>query len=62
MVAGSGRQRKEEAKVAGFAATAAMERLAAALHEEAGHGDFEWTRCSRCLDLMGVTTLGVRHG
>jgi hypothetical protein len=61
MAAGSGRQRKEEAKAAAFAAAAAFERLASALHDEAGHGPVEWAKCSRCLDLMGVASIGVRH-
>ncbi|RKH01476.1 hypothetical protein D7X74_37795, partial [Corallococcus sp. CA047B] len=62
MAAGAGRGKREEAKGAAFAATSALERLAEALHEEAGHGPHPWTKCSRCLDLMGVTAIGVRHG
>ncbi|MBN9687161.1 MULTISPECIES: hypothetical protein [unclassified Corallococcus] len=62
MAAGSGRQRKEEAKLAAFKATADLEKLVEALHDEAGHGPFPWTRCSHCLDLMGVKSMGVRNG
>ncbi|MFP2898780.1 hypothetical protein [Corallococcus sp. 4LFB] len=62
MAAGSGRERKETAKVAAFAAVGAMERLCEVLHVEAGHGDFAWTKCSRCLELMGVAAMEVVRG
>ncbi|NBD11803.1 hypothetical protein [Corallococcus silvisoli] len=62
MAAGAGRGKREEAKTVAFAGVDALERLAEALHAEAGHGPHPWTKCSRCLDLMGVASIGVRHG